>query len=185
MLMIENSMELDKRTKCAELLTMCAGRVNWLAVALMDNTEVAERLTQQWFDVLVNFNRTFDVWLARWACKMAIKACAEKKHSELAADRRNANAWIDAIHVVKFHKRDSLHELSLECVQGSLRLLPVLPRFMFVIHVLERYPVREAASMLKLDYDTCDAALAYALVAMARRIQSSEGESWTKSHSAA
>ncbi|HWR16783.1 MAG TPA: hypothetical protein VN577_18295 [Terriglobales bacterium] len=178
-------MELDEQTKCADLLTMCAGRVYWLAMALMDNKEVAERLTQQWFDVLVNFNRTFDVWLARWACKMAIKACADKKRSELVADRRNANVWINAIHVLKLDKRDSLHDLSLECVQRSVRLLPVLPRFMFVMHVLERYPVQEAASMLKLDSDTCDAALAYALVAMTKHIESSEGTSWSKSHSAA
>ena len=175
--------QFDKHAECADLLALCAGRVHWLAVALMDNADVAKAMTKQWVDFLMTFNRTFDGWLARWACKMTIKACIEKKHCELAADQHDPSVWNHAIDDLRLDREDRMHNLSLECIQRSVRALPLLPRFMFVLHVLENYTIKEVATMLRLNKNTCDAALAYALAAMTKSIHASEGSLCSKSRS--
>jgi DNA-directed RNA polymerase specialized sigma24 family protein len=57
--------------------------------------------------------------------------------------------------------------LSTERLRRALLLLPLLPRFVFVLRVLEGYSLSYVASILNVDEQACQAALAYSFGAFA------------------
>lgn len=177
--------QLDPQSYNPDRIAINAGRIYWLAMVLLEDAQDAAVLTRQGVELLLTSNRVFDTWLTRWACKLTLKMCIAKKWPELAADQRNANAWNQAADDLELGHVQPLHGLSLESIQRAVRALPILPRFLFVLHVLERYTLDEAARMLQLDKSTCDAVLAYALAALTETVHSSELSSWIESHSLA
>lgn len=59
---------------------------------------------------------------------------------------------------------------SMEQLRRALLLLPLFPRFVYVLRVLEGYSLSYVASILKVDTEACQAALAYSLGAFAEAL---------------
>jgi DNA-directed RNA polymerase specialized sigma24 family protein len=60
--------------------------------------------------------------------------------------------------------------LSTERVRRALLLLPLFPRFVYVLRVLEGYSLSYVASILNVDEEACQAALAYSFGAFAEAL---------------
>ena len=60
--------------------------------------------------------------------------------------------------------------LSTEGLRRALLLLPLFPRFVYVLRVLEGYSLSHVASILNVDEEACQAALAYSFGAFAEAL---------------
>ena len=163
-------------------LALCAGRMYWLALVLTDDQGLAGRLTHQEVEHLFIGKGVFDVWMARWARRLTIKACIAAKQIDLAADGCNAAFWEAAWH----RELESLtvsRGLSLDSIRHAVKSLPLLPRFVFVMHALEKYPLADVALLLKVSKSASEAALTYSLTALAHAVHSPELSSWMEAHS--
>lgn len=168
----------------ADELALCAGRMYWLALVLADDQDLAGKLTLQGVEQLFTGNRVFDAWMARWARRLTIKACISARQIDLAADECNAAFWEAA----RQRELDSLtvsRGLSFDSIQHAVKSLPLLPRFAFVMHALEKYPLADVALLLKVPKSTSEAALAYSLTALAHAVRSPELCSWVEAHGCA
>ena len=56
------------------------------------------------------------------------------------------------------------------CAGSALLLLPLFPRFVYVLRVLEGYSLSYVASILNVDEEACQAALAYFFGAFAEAL---------------
>ena len=170
-----NSVNFDR-------LALCAGQMYFIALVLADDEEFAAKLTRDSFDRLLSGNCAFDDWRTRWARRLTIKACIKRKRSELQLEVFTSEFWEQSLANLSEYALRSHREISADAIQRAVRSLPLLPRFVFVSHVLERYTAMDTALLLEIDRETCEAAGAYALAALTRTIHSSELHGWVDEH---
>jgi len=163
-------------------LALCAGQMYFIALALADDEQFAASLTRDSFDRLLTSRRTVDDWLTRWARRITIKACIHRNGPELHSEAFTSQFWENSVeHLVEYPVQYNC-EISAESVQRGVRSLPLLPRFVFITRVLERYSSVDTALLLEIDSKICEAALAYALAALTRTIHSSDLHAWLDDH---
>ena len=147
-----------------------AGRMYWLALVLTDDEKLATSLTREHIAELVAGNPVFVRWTERWSRRMIIKSCIAAKQAELAADQSNNDSWDAAAAEIEISNAQPLHELQIDSIQRSVRSLPLLPRFLLVMNVLEGYSLYDAALLLQIQRSTCEAALRYAYAALTNAV---------------
>lgn len=147
-------------------LTSDAEGMYWLALVLTDDEELAASLTRESIKQLVTGNLAFVPWIGRRSHRIIIKACIAAKNAELAADQRHSESWDAAAAEIEIGNVQPLRELPLDSIQRSERSLPLLPRFLFVMNVLEGYSLNDAAQLLRTPRSTCESALRYAFAAL-------------------
>lgn len=161
-------------------LALCVARLYWLALLLANNEESAAELTRGSATDLLIGNRELDRSRVGWGRRGIVRASIAVKYSELRADERNSSLWNTAA-----DELDLLHRVgatSLTSITRKIRTLPILPRFVVVMHLLERYSKEEIADLLRMPEGTCEAALGYALTALRDRTESSELRCWVEQH---
>jgi DNA-directed RNA polymerase specialized sigma24 family protein len=161
-------------------LALCAGQIYWLTLLLTDDEHATSILTQASATQVFTGDRVFDRWCAKWVRRATIRACINFKQRELEADERNSSSWNDAA-----DELDLLHRVRAtppNSIDVTIRKLPILPRFVLVMHLLERYSLEETANLLRIPNETCEAGLGYALAALRDPIQSSELRFWIEQH---
>ncbi len=182
MLQAKQTDKIQCEAEHADQLALCAGRMYWLALVLTDDQDLAANLTHRGVLDLITRSEAFDAWMARWARRLTIKACIAAKQMDLATDECNAAFW----EAEWRRELDSLtvpHTLTLDSIQHAIKSLPFLPRFVFVMHALERYPLIDVALLLKVPKRTAEAALTYSLTALAHAVHCQELGSWVEAHS--
>ncbi len=162
---------------------LAAGRMYWLALVLTDDEKLAGSLTHDNIEQLVTGNAVFVHWIGRWSRRIIIKACIAAKQADLAVDQRNTASWDAATADIEIVNAQLLREFSIDSIQRSARSLPLLPRFLFVMNVLEGYSLYDAAQLLQIPRNICEAALRYAFAALTDAIHSPQLCSRVESHS--
>lgn len=179
-----NKKETHHTVETPDQLVLDAGRMYWLALVLTDDEKLAASLTNENIEQLVTGTPVFVRWIGRWSRRNIIKACIAARQAELTADQRNSHSWDLATAKIEMGSAQPLQELSMDSIQRSARSLPVLPRFLFVMNVLEGYSLADAALLLQVPRSTCEAALRYAFAALTDAVHNPELCSWIESRSA-
>src|SRR5580658_9835102 len=100
---------------------------------------------------------------------VVIKACVALHTDELRKEEGSREYWrAKAAEGSTIELQQT--PLSTERVRRALLLLPLFPRFVYVLRVLEGYSLSYVASILNVDNDACQAALAYSFGAFAEAL---------------
>jgi hypothetical protein len=130
--------EIEGRS-ASDQLELCAPQTYFIALVLTDDEQSAADLTRDNFDHLLTSNSTFSEWFTRWARRLTIKACVHAKTSELRSELFSSESWEKAAASLAKHPVQGRGYVSPESIEGAVRALPLLARFVFVSRVLERY----------------------------------------------
>ena len=107
--------------------------------------------------------------MCAWGIRVVIKACVALRADELRKENGFGEYWR-----AKAAEEPTIElqqpPLSMEQLRRALLLLPLFPRFVFVLRVLEGYSLSYVASILKVDKEACQAALAYSFGAYAEAL---------------
>jgi DNA-directed RNA polymerase specialized sigma24 family protein len=107
--------------------------------------------------------------MCAWGIGVVIKACVALRADELRKEEGSGEYWR-----AKAAEGSTIElqraPLSRERLRRALLLLPLFPRFVFVLRVLEGYSLSYVASMLNVDKEACQAALAYSFKAFAQAL---------------
>lgn len=169
---------IDKPDRVA----LCAGRLYWIALVLTDDENVAATLTRNAAAVFTSNNQFLNPRLENWVCRLTIQGCIALQRAELSTDQRDSNAWDDATRELQSESLELTNNISMISIERAIRALPVLPRFMFVLRTLNRFPVQEVSDMMRIPRVTCEAANRYALVLLTKIVQSNDLPSWVSTH---
>lgn len=167
-------------TELPDQLALCAGQIYWLTLLLTDDEDAASVLTKGSTTQLFTGNRAFDQWRAKWIRRATVRACVGLKQPELEADQRNTSLWNAAAEELELLQR--VRAISSSSIDLTIRKLPVLPRFMLTMHLVERYSLEQTVDLLRMPKEICEAALGYALAMLRDPIQSSELRLWVEQH---
>jgi DNA-directed RNA polymerase specialized sigma24 family protein len=113
----------------------------------------------------------FGDWLCAWSVRNVIETCAALLADELRKEESSGEYW-RAKAAEGSTIEVQLAPLSTERLRRALLLLPLLPRFVFVLRILEGYSLSYVASLLRADQEACQGALAYSFGAFAQALMS-------------
>lgn len=161
-----------------------SGRMYWLALVLTDSDELAAELTKKSAELLftVPANDSFNRWWEGWIFRTIIEACIHAMYADLQADQRGDVAWDADRDALLFDSLEFVNNLSRSSIESAIRSLPVLARFMFVIHTLNGFTTQETSEMLLIREVICEAAGRYALVSLTKTVQSADLSAWAAAH---
>lgn len=161
----------------------CAGKLYWVAVVLTGDREKAQELILPTVDDIADSHTIFGEWLCIWAVRRVVTSCARHHVNELSKENGTSDCWRS-----KLIERSSVKlqnpPLSKERLQSALLRIPFFPRFVFLLRVLEGYPMPDVARILNVDGDSCEASLSYAYFALPEALMSAPGPHGTEAASA-
>jgi DNA-directed RNA polymerase specialized sigma24 family protein len=107
--------------------------------------------------------------MCAWGIGVVIKACVALRTDELRKEKGSGEYWC-----AKAAEGSTIElqqaPLSTERVRQALLLLPLFPKFVYVLRVLEGYSLSHVTSILNVDKEACQAALAYSFGALAEAL---------------
>jgi DNA-directed RNA polymerase specialized sigma24 family protein len=107
--------------------------------------------------------------MCAWGIGVVIKACVVLHTDELRKEKGSGEYWrAKAAEGSTIELQQA--PLSTKRVRRALLLLPLFPRFVYVLRVLEGYSLSHVASILNVDEEACQAALTYSLGAFAEAL---------------
>ena len=107
--------------------------------------------------------------MCAWGIGVVINACVALREDELRKEKGSGEYWrAKAAEGSTIELQQA--PLSTERVRRALLLLPLFPRFVYVLRVLEGYSFSYVASILNVDKEACQAALAYSFGAFAQAL---------------
>jgi DNA-directed RNA polymerase specialized sigma24 family protein len=146
--------------------TNCAAKSYWIALVLTGDENTAARIISSGIHGVPDSGAVFGEWLCAWGVGVVIKACVALRTDELRKEEGSGEYWR-----AKAAEGSTIElqraPLSRERLRRALLLLPLFPRFVFVLRVLEGYSLSYVTSMLNVDKEACQAALAYSFKAFA------------------
>jgi hypothetical protein len=149
--------------------TTCAAKSYWIALVLTGDEKEAARIVSSGIHDIADAGTVFGEWMCAWGIGVVIKACVALRTDELRKEKGSGECWR-----AKTVERSTIElqqaPLSTERLRRALLLLPLLPRFVFVLGVLEGYSCSYVASILNVDKDACKAALAYSFGAFTQAL---------------
>ena len=177
----------DEKTHHDQLdqLALCTGEMQWIALVLTNDEQLATKLTRQSVAALFTDNQEFDHWLALWGHRITIKNCIAAKRNDLSAEQHDREWWEAAARSIDGDADRPPAISSAESINHAIRSLHILPRFVFVMHALEKYSLEETGQLLHVPEDTCKSAFAYALAALGHTVRLADLQPWVASHSCA
>ena len=149
--------------------TNCAAKSYWIALVLTGDEDTAARIIFSGIHGVGDSGTVFGEWMCAWGIGVVIKACVALRTDELRKEKGSGEYWrAKAAEGSTIELQQA--PLSTERVRRALLLLPLFPRFVYVLRVLEGYSLSYVASILNVDKDACQAALAYAFGAFAQAL---------------
>jgi hypothetical protein len=146
----------------------CAAKSYWIALVLTGDENTAARIISSGIHGVADSGAVFGEWLCAWGVGVVIKACVALRTDELRKEEGSGEYWR-----VKAAEGSTIElqraPLSTERLRRALLLLPLFPRFVFVLRVLEGYSLSYIASILNVDKEACQAALAYSFLSSSVR----------------
>jgi hypothetical protein len=149
--------------------TTCAAKLYWIALVLTGDEKTAARATESGIDGVANSRTVFGDWLCAWSVRDVIEACVALREEDLRIEEGSGVYW-RAKRVEGSTIAVQLAPLSTERLRRALLLLPLFPRFVYVLRVLEGYSLPNVASILHVDKEACQAALDYSFGAFAQAL---------------
>jgi hypothetical protein len=151
--------------------TTCAEKSYWIALVLTGDEKKASRIVASGIHEIADSGTMFGEWMCAWGIGVVIKACVALRTDELRKEEGSGEYWR-----AKAAERPTIElqqaPLSTERLRRALLLLPLFPRFVFVLRVLEGYSLSYIASILSVDKEACQAALTYSFRAFAQVLMS-------------
>jgi hypothetical protein len=147
----------------------CAAKSYWMALVLTGDEERAARIVSSGIQGIADSDTVFGEWLCAWGIGFVIKACVALRTDELMKEQSSGEYWRAKTtegSTTKFQQAP----LSTDRLRQALLLLPLFPRFVFVLRVLEGYSLSYVASILNIDKDACQSALAYSFGAFIQAV---------------
>jgi DNA-directed RNA polymerase specialized sigma24 family protein len=151
--------------------TNCAAKSYWIALVLTGDEKTAARAVSSRIDGFADSGTVFGDWLCAWSVRNVIETCAALLGDELRKEESSGEYW-RAKAAEGSTIEVQLAPPSTERLRRALLLLPLLPRFVFVLRILEGYSLSYVASLLKADQEACQGALAYSFGAFAQALMS-------------
>jgi hypothetical protein len=149
--------------------TTCAAKSYWIALVLTGDENAAASIISSGVHSVADSGKVFGEWLCAWGIGVVIKACVTLRTDELRKEKGSDEYWrAKAAEGPTIELQQA--PLSTERLRRALLLLPLFPRFVFVLRVLEGYSLSYVASILNVDKDACEAALAYSFGAFAQAL---------------
>jgi len=145
--------------------TTCAAKSYWIALVLTGDEDTAARIISSGIHGVADSGTVFGEWMCAWGIDVVIKACVALRTDELRKEKGSREYWrAKAAEGSTIELQQA--PLSTERVRRALLLLPLVPRFVYVLRVLEGYSSSYVASILNVDKEACQAALAYSFRAL-------------------
>jgi hypothetical protein len=149
--------------------TTCAAKSYWIALVLTGDENTAARIISSGIHDVTDSGTVFGEWMCAWGIGVVIKACVALRTDELRKEEGSGECWrAKAAEGSTVELQQA--PLSTERLRRALLLLPVFPRFVYVLRVLEGYSLSYLASILNVDKEACQAALAYSFGAFAQAL---------------
>ena len=146
--------------------TTCAAKSYWIALVLTGDEKKASRIVASGIHEIADSGTVFGEWMCAWGIGVVIKGCVALRADELRKEEGSREYWR-----AKAAERPTIElqpaPLSTERLRQALLLLPLLPKFVYVLRVLEDYSLSYVASILNIDKEACQAALNYSFGALA------------------
>ena len=166
-----NTREDRPALEVIDQFTTCAAKSYWIALVLTDDEKKASRIVASGIHEIADSGTVFGEWMCAWGIGVVIKACVALRTDELRKEKGSGEHWrAKAAEGSTIELQQA--PLSTERVRRALLLLPLFPRFVYVLRVLEGYSLSYVASILIVDKDACQAALAYSFGAFAQALTS-------------
>ena len=149
--------------------TTCAAKSYWIALVLTGDEKKASRIVASGIHEIADSGTVFGEWMCAWGIGVVIKACVALRTDELRKEKGSGEYWRAKAtegSIIELQQTP----LSTERLRRALLLLPLFPRFVFVLRVLEGYSLSYIASILSVDKEACQAALTYSFGAFAQAL---------------
>ena len=151
--------------------TTCAAKSYWIALVLTGDEKKANRIVASGIHEIADSGTVFGEWMCAWEIDVVIKACVALRTDELRKEKGSGEYWrAKATEGSTIELQQT--PLSTERLRRALLPLPLFPRFVFVLRVLEGYSLSYIASILSADNEACQAALTYSFRAFAQVLMS-------------
>ena len=151
--------------------TTCAAKSYWIALVLTGDEKNASRIVASGIHEIADSATVFGAWMCAWGIRVVIKACVALRADELRKEEDSGEYWrAKAAEGPTIELQQS--PLSTERLRRALLLLPLFPRFVYVLRVLEGYSLSYVTSILNVDKEACQAALTYSFRAFAQVLMS-------------
>ena len=149
--------------------TTCAAKSYWIALVLTGDEDTAARIISSGIHGVADSGTVLGEWMCARGIGVVIKACVALRSDELRKEEGSGEYWrAKAAEGSTIQLQQA--PLSTEGLRLALLLLPLFPRFVYVLRVLEGYSLSYVASILNVDNDACQAALAYSFGAFAEAL---------------
>src|SRR6201987_2061814 len=147
----------------------CAAKSYWIALVFTGDEKKASRIVASGIHEIADSGTVFGEWMCAWGIDVVIKACVALHTDELRKEEGSREYWR-----AKAAEGSTIElqraPLSTERVRRALLLLPLFPRFVYVLRVLEGYSFSYVTSILNVDKEACQAALNYSFGALAEAL---------------
>ena len=149
--------------------TTCAAKSYWIALVLTGDEDTAARIIFSGIHGVADSGTVFGEWMCAWGIGVVIKACVALRADELRTEKGSGEYWrAKAAEGPTIVLQQA--PLSTERVRRALLLLPLFPRLVYVLRVLEDYSLSYVASILNVDKEACQAALNYSFGALSEAL---------------
>ena len=149
--------------------TTCVAKSYWIALVLTGDDKKATRIVASGIHEIADSGTVFGEWMCAWGIGLVIKACAALRADELRKEEGSGEYWrAKAAEGPTIELQQA--SLSTERLRRALLLLPLFPKFVYVLRVLEGYSLSYVASILNIDKEACQAALNYSFGALAEAL---------------
>jgi len=149
--------------------TTCAAKSYWIALVLTGDEKKASRIVASGIHEIADSGTVFGEWMCAWGIEVVIKTCVALRADELRKEENPGEYWrVKAAEGPTIELQQA--PLSTERLRQALLLLPLFPRFVYVLRVLEDYSLSYVASILNVDKEACQAALNYSFGALAEAL---------------
>ena len=146
-----------------------AARSYWIALVLTGDENTAARIISSGIHGVADSGAVFGGVAVAWGVGLVIKACVALRTDELRKEEGSGEYWR-----AKAAEGSTIElqraPLSTARLRWALLPLPLFPRFVYVLRVLEGYSLSYVASILNVDEEACQAALAYSFGAFAEAL---------------
>ena len=166
-----NTREDRPALEVIDQFTTCAAKSYWIALVLTGDEKKASGIVASGIHEIADSGTVFGEWMCAWGIGVVIKACVALRTDKLRKEKGSGEYWR-----AKTAEGSTIEwqqtPLSTERVRRALLLLPLFPRFVYVLRVLEGFTLSYVASILNIDEEACQAALAYSFGAFAQALLS-------------
>ena len=147
----------------------CAAKSYWIALVLTGDEKKAASIVSSGIHDIADSGTVFGEWMCAWGIGVVIKGCVALSTDELRKEEGSGEYWrAKAAEGSTIELQQA--PLSRDRLRRALLLLPLFPRFVYVLRVLEGYSLSYVASILNVDKEACQAALAYSFGVFAQAL---------------